>query len=220
MLTAGRHALRRAGWGAKVSRSSRVIAVVQRARAAPIWAILQRARAAPIWAVVALACAGSTLAASPARAEETVRITEARFSPNVLGAPTDAFGSATIGSTDLPVPSPITHVRRVRASRADAGPGRQRDVRAGTARTAGPPGLPGKLQGGHRRRRGGLRNRGRTHQRAVHARILPGRQPAGARLAADLPQGLAARYRSKSCSAARSSPGRHPTDSASASTCR
>ncbi len=93
-----------------MSRSSRVIAVEQRARAAPIWAIVQRARAAPIWAVVALACAGSTLAASPARAEETVRITEARFSPDVLGAPTDAFGSATIGSTDLPVPSPITHV--------------------------------------------------------------------------------------------------------------
>jgi hypothetical protein len=67
--------------------------------------------------VAALAC-GAWLgcgvwllaAASPARAEETVRITEAGFSPNALGAPTNAFGSATIGSTDLPVPSPITHV--------------------------------------------------------------------------------------------------------------
>ena len=57
-----------------------------------------------------LLCAASLLAASPARAEETVRITEAGFSPDVLGAPTNAFGSATIGSTDLPVPSPITHV--------------------------------------------------------------------------------------------------------------
>jgi hypothetical protein len=49
-------------------------------------------------------------AASPASAEETVSITEAGFSPNVLGAPTNAFGNATIGSTSLPVPSPITHV--------------------------------------------------------------------------------------------------------------
>ena len=56
-----------------------------------------------------LACA-SLLAASPARAEETVSITEAGFSPDVPGAPTNAFGSATIGSTDLPVPSPISHV--------------------------------------------------------------------------------------------------------------
>ena len=71
---------------------------------------LDRARAAPVWAGVALACAAPLLAASPARAEETVRITEAGFSPDVLGAPTNAFGSATIGSTDLPVPSPITHV--------------------------------------------------------------------------------------------------------------
>jgi len=39
-----------------------------------------------------------------------VSITEAGFSPNKLGAPTNAFGAATIGSTDLPVPSPITHV--------------------------------------------------------------------------------------------------------------
>jgi len=55
-------------------------------------------------------CGAALLAASPAAAEETVSITEAGFSPNVLGAPTNAFGSATIGSTNLPVPSPITHV--------------------------------------------------------------------------------------------------------------
>jgi hypothetical protein len=62
------------------------------------------------WGVAALACAISLLAASPALAEETVRIGEAGFSPNVLGAPTNAFGNATIGSTNLPIPSPITHV--------------------------------------------------------------------------------------------------------------
>lgn len=60
--------------------------------------------------VAALMCGAALLAASPAAAEETVSITEAGFSPNVLGAPTNAFGSATIGSTNLPVPSPITHV--------------------------------------------------------------------------------------------------------------
>ena len=60
--------------------------------------------------VAALVCGATFLAASPARAEETVRITEAGFSPDALGAPTNAFGSATIGSTNLPVPSPITHV--------------------------------------------------------------------------------------------------------------
>jgi hypothetical protein len=56
------------------------------------------------------ACAVPLLAASAAGAEETVSITEAGFSPNVLGAPTNAFGNAKIGSTNLPVPSPITHV--------------------------------------------------------------------------------------------------------------
>jgi hypothetical protein len=59
---------------------------------------------------IVLACAALTLAVAPAYAEETVRITEAGFSPNVLGAPTNAFGNATIGSTSLPIPSPITHV--------------------------------------------------------------------------------------------------------------
>ncbi len=58
-----------------------------------------------------LACLALLLAVvSSARAEETVRITEAGFSPNRLGAPTNAFGNATIASTNLPVPSPITHV--------------------------------------------------------------------------------------------------------------
>ncbi len=63
------------------------------------------------WIVAALVCGAWLLAAaSPALAEETVSITEAGFSPNAFGAPTNAFGKAVIGSTDLPVPSPITHV--------------------------------------------------------------------------------------------------------------
>jgi hypothetical protein len=50
------------------------------------------------------------LAATGARAEETVKITKAGFSPDALGVPTNVFGAATIGSTNLPVPSPITHI--------------------------------------------------------------------------------------------------------------
>ncbi len=57
-----------------------------------------------------LALAATLLASASARAQETVQITEAGFSPNALGAPTNAFGKAVIGSTDGPVPAPITHV--------------------------------------------------------------------------------------------------------------
>src|SRR5438094_9636132 len=60
--------------------------------------------------IAALACSVFLLAATAAHAEETVSITEAGFSPSKLGAPTNAFGRATIGSTTGPVPSPITHV--------------------------------------------------------------------------------------------------------------
>ena len=54
----------------------------------------------------ALLCAG----AGAAQAEEVVKITSAGFSPDKLGVPTNVFGSATIASTNLPVPSPIRHV--------------------------------------------------------------------------------------------------------------
>ena len=60
--------------------------------------------------LVAVLCCASLLLASAAQAEETVQITSAGFSPDRLGVPTNVFGSATIGSTNLPVPSPITHV--------------------------------------------------------------------------------------------------------------
>jgi hypothetical protein len=62
-----------------------------------------------ILAGAAVLCA-TLLSASVARAEETVSITEAGFSPNQPGMPTNAFGSATITSTTGPVPSPIRHV--------------------------------------------------------------------------------------------------------------
>lgn len=58
----------------------------------------------------ALCAAALLLAVSSAQAEQTVKITSAGFSPDKLGVPTNVFGSATIGSTNLPVPSPITHV--------------------------------------------------------------------------------------------------------------
>jgi hypothetical protein len=60
--------------------------------------------------VAVLLCGVSLLGAATAGAEETVTITQAGFSPAALGVPTNAFGSATIGSTTGPVPSPITHV--------------------------------------------------------------------------------------------------------------
>jgi hypothetical protein len=59
--------------------------------------------------VLCLAALGA-LPASSAQAQETVQITKAGFSPAKLGAPTNAFGSAIIGSTEGPVPSPIEHV--------------------------------------------------------------------------------------------------------------
>ena len=58
----------------------------------------------------AVLCCGAVLGASAARAEETVTITKAGFSPDLLGVPTNVFGAASIGSTNLPVPSPITHI--------------------------------------------------------------------------------------------------------------
>jgi hypothetical protein len=60
--------------------------------------------------VALLLCCMSLIAAAAANAAETVQITQAGFSPDRLGVPTNAFGSATIGSTEGPVPSPITHV--------------------------------------------------------------------------------------------------------------
>jgi hypothetical protein len=55
-------------------------------------------------------CAFSFAAASAAQAEETLQITKAGFSPDKLGVPTNVFGEAAIGSTNLPVPAPISHV--------------------------------------------------------------------------------------------------------------
>jgi len=65
---------------------------------------------ARIIATVLAGCGLMLAAASAAQAEETVTITKAGFSPDALGAPTNVFGAATIGSTNLPVPSPITHI--------------------------------------------------------------------------------------------------------------
>jgi hypothetical protein len=59
---------------------------------------------------VVLGCLSLLLVPAAARAEEKVTITKAVFKPDRLGAPTNAFGSATIESTTGPVPSPITHV--------------------------------------------------------------------------------------------------------------
>jgi hypothetical protein len=60
--------------------------------------------------VATLICGACLIGTASARAEETVSITDAGFSPDRLGVPTNAFGRAAIGSTTGPVPSPITHV--------------------------------------------------------------------------------------------------------------
>jgi hypothetical protein len=62
-------------------------------------------------AIIAITGACGLLAglAATAQAEETVTITEAGFSPDALGVPTNVFGRAKFGSTNLPIPSPITH---------------------------------------------------------------------------------------------------------------
>ncbi len=62
-------------------------------------------------AIIAITGACALLAglAATAQAEETVTITEAGFSPDALGVPTNVFGRAKFGSTNLPIPSPITH---------------------------------------------------------------------------------------------------------------
>jgi hypothetical protein len=63
-------------------------------------------------AIIAITGACALLAgiAATAQAEETLTITEAGFSPDALGVPTNAFGRAKFGSTNTPIPSPITHV--------------------------------------------------------------------------------------------------------------
>jgi hypothetical protein len=58
----------------------------------------------------AAVCCATLIPVGAVRAAETVSITEAGFSPDKPGMPTNAFGSATIESTTGPVPSPITHV--------------------------------------------------------------------------------------------------------------
>jgi hypothetical protein len=61
--------------------------------------------------IATLIACGLALGLAPlAQAEEKVTITEAGFTPNLTGVPTNAFGKATISSTTGPVPSPITHV--------------------------------------------------------------------------------------------------------------
>lgn len=59
--------------------------------------------------VAALTCCALLAAAAIALAAETVSI-HAQFSPGKLGAPTSVSGSATIGSSGGPVPSPVTKV--------------------------------------------------------------------------------------------------------------
>jgi hypothetical protein len=61
-------------------------------------------------ATILTGCALLLGVTAAAQAEETVTITKAGFSPDLLGVPTNVFGAATIGSTNLPVPSPITHI--------------------------------------------------------------------------------------------------------------
>jgi hypothetical protein len=95
----------------------------------------------------ALLCA-SLLLATAAQAEETVKITATGFTPDRLGVPTNVFGSAAISSTNLPVPSPITHVN------VYGPPGVTLDLQgsgtcsAATLENLGPPGCPADSKAG------------------------------------------------------------------------
>lgn len=94
-----------------------------------------------------LSCACLLVPAS-ALAEETVTITSAGFKPDKLGVPTNVFGSATISSTNLPVPSPITHVE------VYGPPGVTLDLRGtgtcseATLENVGPEGCPANSRAG------------------------------------------------------------------------
>ncbi|HTR88785.1 MAG TPA: hypothetical protein VMG62_01585 [Solirubrobacteraceae bacterium] len=61
-------------------------------------------------AATLLACCLALGLAPLAQADETFKITEAGFSPNLTGVPTNAFGKGEIGTTTGAIPSPITHV--------------------------------------------------------------------------------------------------------------
>ena len=78
-----------------------------------------------------------------------MKITSAGFTPDKLGVPTNVFGSATIGSTNLPVPSPITHVERLRSAGRHARSARDRHVhRSERWRTSGPRACPANSRAG------------------------------------------------------------------------
>lgn len=69
-------------------------------------------RARLFGAIAVVTCAGCLLTATSAQASsETITITEAGFSPDALGVPTNVFGKAEIMTTaPNGVPSPIVHV--------------------------------------------------------------------------------------------------------------
>jgi hypothetical protein len=56
-----------------------------------------------------LSCLLALAIPTAAQAEEIVNI-KASFTPDALGVPTNVFGSATIGSTNTPLPSPPTKI--------------------------------------------------------------------------------------------------------------
>jgi hypothetical protein len=89
-----------------------------------------------------------TLMAAAAQAEETVKITKAGFSPDALGVPTNVFGAATIGSTNLPVPSPITHINVMGPAGMTLDLTGTGTCTAAILENVGPPGCPANSKAG------------------------------------------------------------------------
>ena len=81
-------------------------------------------------------------------------VTKAGFSPDALGVPTNVFGAATIGSTNLPVPSPITHINVLGPAGLTLNLEGTGTCTAATLENIGPASLPRRLQGRIRRWRG------------------------------------------------------------------
>ena len=88
------------------------------------------------------------LAATAAQAEETVTVTKAGFSPDALGVPTNVFGAATIASTNLPVPSPITHINEMGPAGLTLDLEGTGTCTAATLENVGPEGCPADSKAG------------------------------------------------------------------------
>ncbi len=138
-------------------------------------------------AVAALLGCICMVGAGTAWAGENVHIT-AKFTPNKLGSPTNASGGATIMST---IPGEIPHADRWLHDQGTGWPddrhqGHWHLQRGDPRRPIGTRRLPEELGCGLRRRHGRVEAGLADHRRALHAELLPRRQPSRPHRAADV----------------------------------